>query len=168
MNLNLEKESVLSSQDRYDIIHFAQQSAVEEGFCNKFLFLRALYLYAAIILDEEHKEELQAKISEDLLGTWDYAIKENIISNMLQSYPKEMELLADESQQWFEEYIAWSKSLRGVVDVFQNYSADIMQQAAAQLQNIENDSSLGKVIDIANKWGMNNDTSVSEKSLFTK
>ena len=42
INLDVEKQRKLSTQDMYDILHFAAQSAEDNGFVNSFVFERAL------------------------------------------------------------------------------------------------------------------------------
>ena len=64
INLIFEHDSHLSSQDRYDIISFAMEAADDNGFINSFVYERALYCYAAIMLYPERREEIGNLLSD--------------------------------------------------------------------------------------------------------
>ena len=58
INLENEKSLALDAQERYDIIGFAMDAADDNGFINSFVFERALYCFAAIVLYPEHKDKI--------------------------------------------------------------------------------------------------------------
>jgi hypothetical protein len=68
INLETEKSLALDAQERYDIISFAMDAADDNGFINSFVFERALYCYAAIMLYPEHKEELAELATSNLIA----------------------------------------------------------------------------------------------------
>lgn len=68
INLETEKSLALDAQERYDIISFAMDAADDNGFINSFVFERALYCYAAIMLYPEIAEELSEKVISNLIS----------------------------------------------------------------------------------------------------
>lgn len=62
IDISFEKERSIKTQDMYDIISFAIESANEGGFINTFVLERAIYVYTALILNEEKREEIQEKM----------------------------------------------------------------------------------------------------------
>ena len=71
INLAQEESYKLSAKDRYDILSFAIEAADDGGFVSSFIFERAMYLYAAIILDEDRAENIREKIIQNLIEAWD-------------------------------------------------------------------------------------------------
>lgn len=68
INLETEKSLALDAQERYDIISFAMDAADDNGFINSFVFERALYCYAAIMLYPEYKEQLSELATINLIS----------------------------------------------------------------------------------------------------
>lgn len=99
IHLTKEEENILSAKDRYDIYSFAIEAADDGGFLNSFVFERAIYCYAAILLieDEELQNEVRSKISENLITGWDYLIKNNIIQELQEKYHECLESIAEEA-----------------------------------------------------------------------
>lgn len=68
INLDLEKTLALDAQERYDVISFAVDAADDNGFINSFILERALYVYAAIMLYPEKKDEVSSLIVNNLIS----------------------------------------------------------------------------------------------------
>lgn len=151
IDLVKEKKCSLSTQDMYDIISFSIEAANDNGFMNSFIFNRALYLFAAIVLYPEQKEEFAHIISANVNEAWDKMMEEGIIENMVDTFPTELEMLAENGKMWFDEYTEYAHSARGLLDTIQMFTGDIVKAAAEQLQA----SGVQEVLDIADKWGMN-------------
>ena len=83
---NLETTRKLTSQDIYDIIHFSAQSAEDNGFVNQYVFERALYAYAAIILYPDRKEEIGRMVSNNILDAWDALVSDGTTSDMEKNF----------------------------------------------------------------------------------
>lgn len=162
-----EKNSKLTSQDIYDIIHFAAQSAEDNGFVNQFVFDRALYAYAAIILYPERKAEIGRMISENLLDAWNALLEDGTVEDMYDKYQTELNLLADNGAVWFTDYVKYLQSARGVFSVFQSFSGDIVNESVKRFKNAFSENDAQDVLDIVDKWGMNNspkkETKLKEK-----
>ena len=157
LDIALEKEKTLSTQEMYEILDFAVQAAEDNGFINSFVFVRAMYMYAAIRLYEDRREELQQMINSDLLGSWDELVKDGTIENMNKGFYVDMNLLADYGQVWMDEFTAYAHSARGLLNTIQEFSADIVEQATQRLSSVVSNDDVKKVTDIAQEWGLNND-----------
>ena len=155
INLAQEESYKLSAKDRYDILSFAIEAADDGGFVSSFIFERAMYLYAAIILDEDRADNIREKITQNLIEAWDYAVQEKIIQEMLESYKDDLDQLAEEGWSWFEEYNNYILSARGVLSFAQEFSGDIVSSAANALKSTMEETGAENIINIADQWGMN-------------
>ena len=151
-----ETAKKLTSQDMYDIIHFAAQSAEDNGFVNQFVFERALYAYAAIILYPDRKEELGRIVSDNILDAWDVLLTDGTIADMNENFAVDMDALGRIGSVWLDDYIKYLQSMRGVFSVFQNFSGDIFESTVNRFKDAFSESDAQTVLDIADKWGMNN------------
>lgn len=156
IQLDAEKKRKLSTQDMYDILHFAAQSAEDNGFINQFVYERALYAYAAVILYPDRKQELAAAISNNILDAWDVLIEDGTVENMDKDFSIDMEELARNGSIWLTDYSGYLQSLRGVFSSFQIFSNDMVDSAVKRFKNTFNDNKAEEVLNILDKWGMNN------------
>ena len=168
INLNEHKTLCLSAQERYDIIDFATQAAEDNGFMNSFIFERALWLFAAIRLCEDRRSEITTLVADDLLNAWDTLLADGTIEDMFANFGRELDVLAEEGRIWLEEYTAYAHSARGLLSTLQQFSGDIVKNAAQQFQNMQANGDLQQVFDIASNWGMNNGQVDISESLFTE
>ena len=156
IQLDAEKKRKLTTQDMYDILHFAAQSAEDNGFINQFVYERALYAYAAVILYPERKQELAAAISQNILDAWDVLIEDGTVENMNKDFSTDMDELARNGSVWLTDYSDYLQSLRGVFSSFQIFSNDMVDSAVKRFKNTFNDNKAEEVLNILDKWGMNN------------
>lgn len=163
IDLNKEKQNGLSAKDRYDILSFAIEAADDGGFVSSFVFERVLYVYAAIMLDEEHAETIRAAAIQDPILAWDILIKNGYLQSLLDKYKEELDILSEEAKEWFDEYVNYVTSARGVLSVVEQFSGDIIGQAANRLKETITETEVDNVISIADKWGMNNAPVKEEK-----
>lgn len=162
IQLDAEKKRKLSTQDMYDILHFAAQSAEDNGFINQFVYERALYAYAAVILYPDRKQELAAAISNNILDAWDVLIKDGTVENMDKDFSIDMEELARNGSIWLTDYSGYLQSLRGVFSSFQIFSNDMVDSAVDRFKNTFNDNKAEEVLNILDKWGMSNNLEKEE------
>lgn len=167
INLDIEKQRKLSTQDMYEILHFAAQSAEDNGFVNSFVFERALFEYAAIILYPDRKDEIAAKVSENINVAWDYLLDDGTIDDMYDKYKLDMDLLADEGNIWLKDFTKYLHSARGLLNTFQIFSGDIVKSAVEQFKVVSEDTNVQEVLDIADKWGMNNNPEKEQETVTT-
>lgn len=154
--LDEQKQSTLSTQDRYDIISFAVDAAVDNGFVNSFIFGRALYVYAAIILFPERKDEISQLAAQNVNIAWDALLKDGTLDKMTEDFSVELTLLDKEGTVWVDEFTKYAQSARGLLNTIQEFSGDIVKAAADQLRSSVTQDGVQNVIEIADKWGMNN------------
>lgn len=166
MDLSKEKESKLSSRDRYDILTFAIEAADDGGFVSSFIFERAIYCYAAVVLAEDNlKDDIRSKVADNLIDAWDYLVQNNIIQELKDEYQKEFDLLAEEGEIWLEEYELFSSSARGVLSVVEQFTGDSVVNAAAALKDTAEQTGVANILEIADEWGMNRRNLVPEKKV---
>ena len=156
MNLEFEKQRKLSTQDMYDILAFAVDAAEDNGFMNSFVFERAMYEYAAIMVFQEDKETLASKVAQNVNSAWDYMLEEGYIDRLIEQYQPELDMLADCGERWMEEYTAYTHSARGLLDTVKMVSGDITQNMISQLKQTADKEGVSNLIQIADQWGMNN------------
>lgn len=153
---NLETTRKLTSQDIYDIIHFSAQSAEDNGFVNQYVFERALYAYAAIILYPDRKEEIGRIVSNNILDAWDALVSDGTTSEMEKNFSSDIKILGEVGSVWLDDYIKYLQSARGIFSTFQTFSGDIVESTVNRFKDAFNESDAKTVLEIADKWGMNN------------
>ena len=153
---NLETTRKLTSQDIYDIIHFSAQSAEDNGFVNQYVFERALYAYAAIILYPDRKEEIGRMVSNNILDAWDALVSDGTTSDMEKNFSSDIKILGEVGSVWLDDYIKYLQSARGIFSTFQTFSVDIVESTVNRFKDAFNESDAKTVLEIADKWGMNN------------
>lgn len=153
---NLETTRKLTSQDIYDIIHFSAQSAEDNGFVNQYVFERALYAYAAIILYPDRKEEIGRMVSNNILDAWDALVSDGTTSDMEENFSSDIKILGEVGSVWLDDYIKYLQSARGILSSFQEFSGDIIQTAVEKFKAVSDEVGANQVLEIANNWGMNN------------
>lgn len=153
---NLETTRTLTSQDIYDIIHFSAQSAEDNGFVNQYVFERALYAYAAIILYPDRKEEISRMVSNNILDAWDALVSDGTTSDMEKNFSSDIKILGEVGSVWLDDYIKYLQSARGIFSTFQTFSGDIVESTVNRFKDAFNENDAKTVLEIADKWGMNN------------
>lgn len=154
INLETEKSLALDAQERYDIISFAMDAADDNGFINSFVFERALYCYAAIMLYPELKEDLSKKIASNLIDAWNVLLDDGLFEKMAKNYETTLNILCQEAEIWFKEYADWAHSARGILEVVQEFSGDILQNAAGRLTATAEETGVQELLEVADEWGM--------------
>ena len=153
---NLETTRTLTSQDMYDIIHFSAQSAEDNGFVNQYVFERALYAYAAIILYPDRKEEISRMVSNNILDAWDALVSDGTMLDMEKNFSSDLKILGEVGSVWLDDYIKYLQSARGIFSTFQTFSGDIVESTVNRFKDAFSESDAQTVLEIADKWGMNN------------
>lgn len=153
---NLETTRTLTSQDIYDIIHFSAQSAEDNGFVNQYVFERALYAYAAIILYPDRNEEISRMVSNNILDAWDALVSDGTTSDMEKNFSSDIKILGEVGSVWLDDYIKYLQSARGIFSTFQTFSGDIVESTVNRFKDAFNENDAKTVLEIADKWGMNN------------
>ena len=165
IDLSKEKNSVLTAQERYEICSFAIEAAETSGFLNSFIFERAIYCYTTIMLLEDgpEKDNVRALASENILECWSHIVDSDILKDVQAQYSDIFDIIAEEGWTWFKEYGAYITSARGILSFVEQFSGDILANAAETFQSTVNNTEVNNVIDIANKWGLNNEASLLDE-----
>lgn len=156
INLDQEKDLQLTAQEVYDILDLAIQAADDNGFVSEYVYERAIYLYATVILFPKFKNEITKIISEENpLAAWQHCIEKGYLHDLIDKYSDELEFLAQQSITWLENYVSFSHSARGLLGTIQALSTDIVAQASKRFQDVNEGSKIQEVLQIAENWGLN-------------
>lgn len=164
INLQEEKEYKISTQDVYDIVSYAVDSADDGGFINTFVLERALYEYTVLDLFPDIRDKYQKKVASNPNLAWDDMLKDGLIDK-LQDYSTDMHHIADVAAQWVSDYESYAHSIRGAADVIQNAMNAVSEYSLNNLEKAANNKALRDVTKIADKWGMNNGIEYPEKPI---
>ena len=86
---------------------------------------------------------------------------------MNENFAVDMDALGRIGSVWLDDYIKYLQSMRGIFSVFQNFSGDIIESTVNRFKDAFNENDAQAVLDIADKWGMNN-TPKDESALKEK
>lgn len=154
--IDKEKTSALSSAAQFDIINFSIQAAEENGFLNSFIFERALYCFAAIVLNEDRKDEISSLVAAGVIEAWEKLVEDGTMDELVENYKESLDDLNENAIRWFNEYNKYTISARGLLNNIQELSGNIVQNAAQQLRNASTETGVMDVLEIADNWGMRN------------
>ena len=163
LDINKEKTSALSSAAQFDIINFSIQAAEENGFLNSFIFERALYCFAAIVLNDDRKDAISSLVAKGVIEAWEQLVEDGTMDELVANYAEALDDLSENAQRWFEEYNKYTISARGLLNNIQELSGSIVQNAANQLRDASTETGILDVLKIADEWGMNNRLPMEEK-----
>ena len=106
-------------------------------------------------------------VSDNILDAWDALLADGTIADMNENFAVDMDALGRIGSVWLDDYIKYLQSMRGVFSVFQNFSGDIVESTVNRFKDAFSESDAQTVLDIADKWGMNNtpkdETKLKEK-----
>ena len=163
LDLNKEKTSALSFAAQFDIINFSIQAAEENGFLNSFIFERALYCFAAIVLNDDRKDEISSLVAKGVIEAWEQLVEDGTMDQLVAEYKDVLDDLNDNAVRWFEEYNKYTISARGLLNNIQELSGSIVQNAANQLRAASSETGVLDILKLADEWGMNNRLPMEEK-----
>lgn len=158
-DIEYEKNKKFSTEQVSMILDMAAQAASDGGFISSYIFDRAVYVFAAQLLYPQKKDSIASSIGAgyDIRLAFDMLVKDGTIEDMQTTYEKDMRMLSDEADIWYDEVYKYQQSARGLLDSITTLSGDIVKSATEQLQQVA--SGDVKVIqDFANKWGFDRPT----------
>lgn len=158
IDMELEKQSTLTAKDINDLLAFAIGESENDGFVNRYVFERAMYTYLYLLLAEgDEQEKVRNSINENgVLVVWQELVGTGKIEQMAQEHQTELTLAERASADVFDDYNAYSKSIRASFANIQSVSSNIMENAAKQMSQMLSSDQYKDIMDIAEKWGMNN------------
>lgn len=154
LDIEIEKDRKLTTEEVCKVEDFAIQAANDAGFLNRYIFERALLVFAAIVLYPDHKEDISAMIGEgyDIRVAYDTLLKTGLLEEMFKDYEFDITYLFEVGDTWFADVRRYEQSARGLLDTISTLSGDIVKSAAEQLQNAAS-GDVQVVQDFAKKWG---------------
>lgn len=155
-DLETELNRTLTTEQVTMILDFAIQTAEDRGFVNRYIYQRAIYVFAAVVLFPERKEEITNIIGSDydIRLAWDALLKDGTIKKMTDDFSNDLEYLGNVAEDWFEDYSDYVHSARGILAMVNEFSGNIVEAAVERLQGVA-DSNIGDVLKIAESWGLN-------------
>lgn len=149
-----EKEVRLNMEQVCMIEDFAAQAANDGGFMSRYVFERAILVFAAIVLYPDRKEEITEMIGKDydIRAAYQVLLETGLLEEMANDYQNELTYLLGIGDTWFEEAKDFEQSARGLLSTISDLSGDIVQGAFEKLQEAANGDA--KIVeDFAKQWG---------------
>lgn len=155
LDIKIEKDRKLTTEEVCKIEDFAIQAANDGGFLNRYIFERALLVFAAIVIYPDHKEDISAMIGEgyDIRVAYDTLLKTGLLDEMFKDYEFDITYLFEVGDTWFADVRRYEHSARGLLDTISTLSGDIVRSAAEQLQSAAS-GDVQVVQEFAKKWGL--------------
>ena len=158
IDMELEKQSTLTAKDINDLLAFAIGESENDGFVNRYVFERAMYTYLYLLLAEgDEQEKVRNSINENgALVVWQELVGTGKIEQMAQDHQTEITLAERAGTDVFDDYNGYSRSIRASFANIQSVSSNVMENAAKQMSQMLSSDQYKDIMDIAEKWGMNN------------
>ena len=156
MSIDIQKEQnrTISTQDAYDVIHFAIEASKDGDYINFFVFKRLLYIGLAIVIFKDREEEISSMVEENPLNAWDSLLIDGTIENLLKSYKNDCEYLADESLEWYNDYVTYFDSSRAIINEVLDSIQASMNNLAGKLGEVATSDNFKKVLAVADRLGI--------------
>lgn len=169
LDLTIEKNFPLSSQEQYEIINKALDAANDNGFLNQFVFEHALWGFVAEKLIEDIDESIVNMLYSNPIQAWDEMLEEGIIEELFNRYNEQigqqslLNYFAQAAAQYYADYKEYLLSFGGALSQIDMLSSDNLNTFTNQLQEFMNSDNTLKTLELADNWGMNNKTESKEK-----
>ena len=155
IDLSFEKERHMTTQDMYDVLDFAMQAAEDNGFINSFVYERALYEFAALILFPDRKEEFAPMVAENVNTAWDAMLEDGILDELVENYEQDIDYLGTLGKTWIDEFTTYIHSARGLLNSLQEVTGKISNMNIERFMDAAKESGVAEALQIADDWGMN-------------
>lgn len=153
IDMKFESSRKLSTQDIYDIIDTAVRLAEDDGFINEFILERVLYECMALVVLPNRKDEIVEMMEKSPLSAWDTLVEDGTIEMLCKDYRQEIAHISDLTTRWVASYGDHIHSMRGML----SYMNDLTSKLTKTLEESVKKSDIPKVLEVADKWGMNNE-----------
>ena len=153
IDMKFESSRKLSTQDIYDIIDTAVRLAEDDGFINEFILERVLYECMALVVLPNRKDEIVELMEKSPLSAWDMLVEDGTVEILCKDYRQEIVHISDLTERWVESYSDHIHSTRGML----SYMNDLTSKLTKTLEETVKKSDIPKVLEVADKWGMNNE-----------
>lgn len=153
IDMKFESSRKLSTQDIYDIIDTAVRLAEDDGFINEFILERVLYECMALVVLPNRKDEIVELMEKSPLSAWDTLVEDGTIDMLCKDYRQEIACISGLTTRWVASYSDHIHSMRGML----SYMNDLTSKLSKTLEDTVRKSDIPKVLEMADKWGMNNE-----------
>ena len=153
IDMKFESSRKLSTQDIYDIIDTAVRLAEDDGFINEFILERVLYECMALVVLPNRKDEIVELMEKSPLSAWDTLVEDGTIDMLCKDYRQEIACISGLTTRWVASYSDHIHSMRGML----SYMNDLTSKLTKTLEDTVKKSDIPKVLEMADKWGMNNE-----------
>lgn len=153
IDMKFESSRKLSTQDIYDIIDTAVRLAEDDGFINEFILERVLYECMALVVLPNRKDEIVELMEKSPLSAWDTLVEDGTIDMLCKDYRQEIACVSGLTTRWVASYSDHIHSMRGML----SYMNDLTSKLSKTLEDTVRKSDIPKVLEVADKWGMNNE-----------
>ena len=153
IDMKFESSRKLSTQDIYDIIDTAVRLAEDDGFINEFILERVLYECMALVVLPNRKDEIVELMEKSPLSAWDTLVEDGTIDMLCKDYRQEIACISGLTTRWVASYSDHIHSMRGML----SYMNDLTSKLSKTLEDTVRKSDIPKVLEVADKWGMNNE-----------
>jgi hypothetical protein len=152
INIEVEEKRVLSSQDITDIITFSLQEANKDGYLKGFIFERALVVFSTIMFYQETKEELAALVTININEAFDKVVKDGYYDKLYNEHAEEFDYIINCGIEWYNDLKDYQLSARGIFDMLQTVSGDIVNMATERLQEVASSENIKQLENITERW----------------
>lgn len=153
IDMKFESSRKLSTQDIYDIIDTTVRLAEDDGFINEFILERVLYECMALVVLPNRKDEIVELMEKSPLSAWDTLVEDGTIEMLCKDYRQEITCISGLTTRWVASYSEHIHSMRGML----SYMNDLTSKLTKTLEEKVKGSDIPKVLEVADKWGMNNE-----------
>lgn len=158
INLKFEKDRPFSTADLYSILNISTQIANIDNCMYSFIFERVSTLLLAALVFPDLSEEIQDAIADSLFDAWDKYVEEEVIDKLYLEHSQLLDEFSIILKTWWSDRQQYVTSMgAGIQGMFEGMSNELIADTAAQLDQDVTKSGVKKVLDIADKWGMNNE-----------
>jgi hypothetical protein len=155
INIDMEKNRSISTQEVYDIVNFALNAANDDGNISSFVFSRMLYIALAMTVYSDRFEEIKALVEDSPLNAWDILVDDGTIEKLFADNGNDCDFIADCGQEFFQEQVSYNNSFSGSMNDLAVTLSNSINDFSENLTALASDDRINQVLKIADKWGMN-------------
>lgn len=163
-----EKKSRLDAREINAIIMGAFDEATDGGFVNRFMFERAMYVYAYIVISSKNgdKNDIASSIDgQSVLDIWNTLLQDGTAEKVMKEYENELVLVQDAANDMFDDYRDYQRSIRGVAGAVGGIIDNITNSLSTIAETGLSSEQYKEIMDIASKWGLKDAIKDNDKNL---
>lgn len=158
MILDFEKEKSLdlSTKQMLTVLDYASQAANDSGLMCRYVFRKALLVFAVILYYPDRKDEISAQVGEgyDISVAYDNLNADGTFTKMYSEHTNTLDYLSSLGEEWFQDVRDYAHSARGLLDALSTLSGDVVQSAYEKLEKAASSESIAEVLKIGESLGV--------------